>query len=1184
MAGAGPSRVAVGFAAGVVVAMVLAQGAMIAAPAGGSAASAAGAELLFVPNVGQIGAAARFVAHTAAGAILLAPGEVDLAPRAGGADAGLRIEFAGCNQGSTLVGSQPRESRVNYLVGADPSRWHRDVPTYGGVTYRDLYAGIDLDLAGSGGLLKGTYRVAPGADPGTIRWRYAGSTSLRLAPSGELDVALSGRRISEAAPVAWQEVGGRRHPVEVSYSVAGDGAVGFAAGEFDRTLPLVIDPYLVYSTLIGGSDLDDGRDLDVDAAGNVYITGTTRSRDLPGAGAPDASYNGPTPTSGFGDAFIAKLNPAGSALVYMTYLGGANEDIADAITVDGSGNAYVTGMTRSSDFPTVNAVQPVPGGSSCGAPPCSDAFVAKLNASGDSLVFATYLGGSGNENSSLIDVGTRSSKLGIALDDAANIYVTGVTESDDFPVVGGAFTARAGLSDVFLTKLRADGQAILYSTYLGGGGVDLSGGVGVDAFARAYVTGTTFSSDFPVEGGVQGSAAGSADVFVTAIDPSQSGADSLLYSTYLGGSDADYGMSIAVDGDGNATIAGYTQSLDFPTVNAFQPTSGSAARPTLHDAFVARLNAPGSLLLYSSYLGGADDDAAYGVRLDASGHAFVTGRTYSDDFPVLNPWQAQRNASSDIFVAAIDPSRSGTVSLLFGTYVGGPAADVAYGIAVDAADAAYVVGHTSGTTASLFPIYTTIGPNGNDQGVVVAKLDPGLQYWIPVVSHAAGAKNSQWRTDLGIENGNANLASLTLSVTVSGKTRSLSSAVARGNQAILTDVAGQLGYTGNAALQVLSDRPVRLSSRTYNLVASDASCYAGGTFGQNYDVAVTHEGLASGESAWLTQLVETSSYRTNIVVTNTGRSTATVIVSLYDGAGTLLTSFQLSVAAGGVTVDSQPFLKRANKSNLQRAYARVWVSAGYGVIASASVIDNLTNDPTTIAMVPSGSEQTETWVPVSSHLSGSNNSQWRTGLGLLNPSTLAANVTLRFRSGGKVSANTTQVAPASQSILDDVIGGIPASGNGSLEVTADQSVIVTSRTYNQIAAAATCFPGGTLGQSYPSYTADNGLAAGETAWLVQLTETVAYRTNISLTNTGATAASVTITLFDWSGLALTSYSVSLAAGEMKQDNRPFFARAGKSNMPAGYARVVVNSGSGVVPLASVVDNVTNDPMTISPLP
>ena len=1156
-------------------------------PAAGAKAAGAGAHgavvtaLAFVPDVGQLAGRARFAAHTSAGAILLAPGEIVLAARGAGSERELRIEFEGSNAAGVLEGSQVLPGRVNFLVGNDVERWRRDVSTYGRVSYRELYPGVDLDLEGREGALKATYTVAPGSNPAAIRWRYDGADRVAVTSAGTLSIGIGDRSLTDEAPIAWQVQNGRRCPVAVSYAVGADGAVAFSTETYDPGVPLVIDPHLVYSTLIGGSDIDEGRDIAADAAGNVFIVGSTRSPNLPGAGLPQSGYGGPLGASSFGDAFVAKLNAKGDSLVYLTYLGGADEDVADAVAVDGDGSVYLTGMTRSANFPVVNAFQSARGAQACSQPPCSDAFVAKLNAAGNGLLFSTYLGGDKNENSGLLDVGSRSSALGIAFDSARNVIVTGVTESDNFPVANGAQPARAGLADVFVTKLRADGKAVLYGTLLGGAGTEYSGDVAADGVGIAYVTGSTLSSSFPLKGALQSTIGGVSDVFVAKIDTTGSGAASLVYSTYLGGSDADYGMAIAADVLGNAYVAGHTGSLDFPLQSAFQTVHGSAGKTAPRDGFVAKISGPGDALLYSTFLGGSETDLAYALKGNGLGQVLVAGRTFSDDLPVKDPWQSARGGSADIFVALLDPSRSGAASLLYSTYLGGGASDSCYGVAVGPEDVAYVVGSTSGTSGDSFPISTTLGPNAASIGVLVAKLDPRMQYWIPVASHGAGAKGSQWRTDLSLQNGSDATASLTVRLVSGSKTYSDSMALAKDHETLLTDVAGQLSFTGNGAIEVLASRPVRLSSRTYNAVAASASCYAGGTFGQNYDLVIAGTGLKAGESAWLTQLVETSAYRTNIIVTNTGRRPSTATIALYDGAGSFLASFQMTVAPGEMKLDSQPFLRRAAKSNLQRAYARVWVDSGFGVVASASVIDNLTNDPTTIAMIPAGLETAAAWVPVTSHAAGAKGSQWRTDLGLLNPSTLAAHATLRFRTGGKEITNTALVAPASQSIITDVIGAIPASGSGSLEIEADRGLLVTSRTYNLIAGDAVCFPRGTLGQSYPASGSAAGLVAGETAWLVGLGETAAYRTNISLTNTGTSAASATVTLYSGAGTSLGSYSVTLAASEMKQENRPFFGRGGQSDLAAGYAKVAVTAGSGVVALASVVDNVTNDPTTIA---
>ena len=835
----------------------------------------------------------------------------------------------------------------------------------------------------------------------------------------------------------------------------------------------------------------------------------------------------------------------------------------------------------SANFPEVNASQPAPGAQGCSSPPCSDAFVANLTAAGNVLAFSTDLGGSRNENAGLLDTGSRTGALGIALDAGRNVIVTGTTESEDFPVPNGAQTVLGGLTDVFVAKLRDDGRALLYGTLLGGGGNEYSGDVAADGFGVAWVTGSTFSGSFPVRDALQPALAGGADAFLARIDTAQSGNASLEYATSLGGTDSDYGMAVALDAAGDAYLAGHTLSLDFPVAGAFQAANGSAGAPSPRDGFLAKVDGAGSTLLYGTYLGGGDVDLAYALEVNGAGQAAVAGRTFSDDFPLRDPWQSVLGGSADAFVAFLDPARSGAASLLYSTYLGGAASDLAYGVAVGGGDAVFLAGSTSGTSGDSLPVTATIGPNGASTGVLVAKLDPRLQYWVPVASRGPGAKGSVWRSDLAVANGADAAAEVTLRLVSGSKTYTSSLPLAAATETMVADVAGRLAFNGNGAIEVLSNRPLRLASRTYNAVAASAECYAGGTFGQNYDPATAEVGLRAGESAWLPQLVETPAYRTNLILTNAGRRPAGATVALYSGAGALLKSFQLTVPAGEMRLESQPFLRRAGQGNLTRAFARVWVDSGYGVLASASVIDNLTNDPTTIAMVPAGLESAATWVPVASRASGAKGSLWRTDLGLLNPSTLAAGITLRFRSGGKVVVNTETVAANSQSILTDVVGKLPASGTGSLEVTGDRGVVVTSRTYNLIAGTAACFPLGTLGQSYPAVEPYAGLAAGETAWLVGLVETPAFRTNITLTNTGPSPATATVTLFGGTGASLGGYTVTLAAGELKQSNQPFAAIGKQSNLTAGYARVAVTSGSGVVALASVIDNLTNDPTTVA---
>ena len=338
------------------------------------------------------------------------------------------------------------------------------------------------------------------------------------------------------------------------------------------------------------------------------------------------------------DAFVTKLSAAGSTLVYSTYLGGSNIDQGFGITADGTGNAYVTGRTRSTNFPTANALQPTFGG---GAFPY-DAFVTKLNAAGSTLLYSTYLGGSGDD-----------SGFGIAVDSAGNAYVTGDTSSTNFPTANALQPTLGGTADAFVTKLNAAGSTLLYSTYLGGSSGDQGLGIAVDSAGNAYVTGGTNSTNFPTVNALQPTTGDTADAFVTKLNAAGS---TLLYSTYLGGSSGDQGYDIAVDSAGNAYVTGFTSSTNFPIANALQPTFGGGTIIYSSDAFVTKLNAAGSTLLYSTYLGGRGDDWGRGIAADGTGNAYVTGDTYSTDFPTVNALQPAFGGGftlNDAFVAKI---------------------------------------------------------------------------------------------------------------------------------------------------------------------------------------------------------------------------------------------------------------------------------------------------------------------------------------------------------------------------------------------------------------------------------------------------------------------------------------------------------------------------------------------------
>jgi hypothetical protein len=451
--------------------------------------------------------------------------------------------------------------------------------------------------------------------------------------------------------------------------------------------------------------------------------------------------------------------------------------------------------------------------------------------------------------------------------------------------------------------------------------------------------------------------------------------------------------------------------------------------------------------------------------------------------------------------------------------------------------------------------------------------------WVPVTSHNAGLNGSQWRSDLAALN--LATASVDADATFFGEGGTLRSttSVPAGAQAMLADVVAQLGGAGSGALAIFSHQPLRITSRTYNQVSSTASCDADGTQGQDYPVVDGASGLVAGQNAYLAGLTENAAYRSNIGLLNTGPNTATVLVELFDGAGTKLADYTVNLGTGQWAQETEPFLTKAGQAAMDRGYARITVQSGSGVFAFASVVDNLTNDPTTVTA--GNPLPAPLWVPVAAHNPGLNGSHWRTDLGVLNTATVTANVQLQFSGSGGVVSNTTYVPAGTQSILTDIVGQLGASGQGALEVLSDQPLVVTSRTYNQVSADATCDPNGTQGQDYPVLATSGGLSAEQSAYLAGLTENSSYRSNIGLANIGTSAASVLVELFDGAGTKLGDYTVTLNPGEWKQETQPFFTKAGQTAMDRGYAKITVQSGSGVFAFASVVDNLTNDPTTVT---
>jgi RHS repeat-associated protein len=641
--------------------------------------------------------------------------------RKGEKSTAIRMTLIDADPSAQISAMDEMPAKVNYLKGNDPAKWRTGIPTYGKVKFSQIYRGVDLVYYGNQRQLEYDFVVAPGADPKTIRMKFEtvgeqGEDSLkpRLEANGDLLLAAGGGEVRFKKPLIYQNIGGRRREVAGQFILNPSlrpermqgGAtdlvernhshgeqeqqveIGFQLATYDTTQPVIIDPIVVFATYFGGSNTDYGRDIAVDNNGNAYITGSTVSwtgtSDFPTVNAlyTRSAINTDSDNTD-SDAFIVKLNSTGSDVLYSTYLGGGRNDYGNAITVDVAGNAYVTGYTESANFPTANAIYPAFLGT-------SDAFVIKLNSDGSQAVYSTYLGGSGGESGS-----------DIAVDSAGSVYLTGATSSLNFPVVNALYPQLRGSSDAFAVKFNSIGSQIIASTYVGGSvgsqdggsGWDVGTGIAVDADGNVYLTGYTSSSDFPTISARYPQLGGSYDAFVAKFSSDLS---QVIYSTYVGGSGSEHGEDITVDVAGNAYVTGYTESANFPTANAIYP----AFRGDL-DAFVIKLNTDGSQVLYSTYLGGSRAEWDVNVAVDSAANVYITGTTTSSDFPKINTLYP--STGQDIFVVKVNNSGS---AIEYSTLLGGSKGGVSGSIALDGKGNVYVTGSTfSNDFPSLNAIY-----------------------------------------------------------------------------------------------------------------------------------------------------------------------------------------------------------------------------------------------------------------------------------------------------------------------------------------------------------------------------------------------------------------------------------------------------------------------------------------------
>ena len=614
----------------------------------------------------------------------------------------LQMRLLGATPNPSVAGADELPGKVNYFIGSDPHRWHTNIPTYAKVCCRNVYPGVDVVYYGNQGQLEYDFVVAPGADPRRIRLGFEGAEKLSVAANGALVVGAGRQDVRFRRPRVYQEMHGVQNDVQCGWVVGGAEEAHFSVAGYNKRRPLVVDPVLEFSTYLGGSSDDSTKGITVDSTGCVYLVGLTHSTDFPiTPGALQTRFSG-----GNYDAVVAKLNASGSAILYSTYLGGSDDEYGNGIAVDAGGCAYVAGLTKSPDYPTTpGAFQTEFGGfwdayvaklsidgtrllySSClggsqwdeclsipvdwagcayvtGDTSSADypttpgalqtdsgghpkALITKVNPTGSALLYSTFLGGSVCENG-----------FSIGVDSTGCAYVAGNSQSADFPTTPGAiqpsFGGGRGLSDAFVSKLNPSGSALLYSTYLGGSGWEWGYGIAVDRAGCAYVTGATWSTDFPTTAGAfqTHSGGGRFDAFVAKVSAS---GGALLYSSYLGGSGSDEGYRIAVDGAGCAYVAGQTDSDGFPTTPGASQTSFGGGSD---DAFLVKLSQTGALL-YSTFIGGTDRDTcnSNGLVVDDLGSAYVSVHALSSNLPTTaGVLQTHSRGGWDSFIAKFVPS------------------------------------------------------------------------------------------------------------------------------------------------------------------------------------------------------------------------------------------------------------------------------------------------------------------------------------------------------------------------------------------------------------------------------------------------------------------------------------------------------------------------------------------------
>jgi hypothetical protein len=757
----------------------LAFGLMMISVAAQTSVSVGNLPLYFEANHGQVAGQAQFIARGRDAQFQISQAEAQFILRKTGADpATVRMQFIGADPRAQINGGSELSGKINYLTGNDPAQWRSGIPTFATVRVAEMYPGVSVIYYGNQRQLEYDFTIVPGANPETIAIHFDGAGKISVSEQGELVLTLAGGEIRQRKPVIYQTIDGGRREISGGYRLVDSQTVAFNVGEYDRALPLVIDPILSYSTYFGGTLGQTASAVALGVDGSIYITGQTFSKLhlTNGVVVSPFSTNGSFSTTNAyqtnfqggtieGDAFVSKFDNTGTNLIYLTYIGGSADETANSLAVDRAGNAYITGYTDSTNFPVTNSIpgfQGVPGlrtnisgqlVSGVNYYPV-DAFVTELNTNGSSLVYSTYLGGDAADGG-----------YGIAVDAAENAYVIGFTGSTNFPCTTNAMIAHLVCTNslyfnfnAFVTEISANGTNLIYSSYLGGNNYDWGRSIAVDNAGYVYVAGYTASTNFPTTNYISqiftnqfttnsynGSLLNGStnilnagyDAFVAKFLPSGTGWN-LVYSTFLGGTNNDLAYGIAVDNGGAAYVTGSTVSTNFPntftnliasgltnntafgftvTTNAFLTKITNGIVVTLTNGVTVTNDV--TAIAYSVTFGGTWLDVGNGIAVDPATNVFIIGTASSTNFPCYptnntGSLRATNSGGNDVFVTAFSAANPTNLSLIYSTYLGGNSDDFGYGIAVDALGSAYVVGQTLSTNFPAFNAYQTFLNGTND--------------------------------------------------------------------------------------------------------------------------------------------------------------------------------------------------------------------------------------------------------------------------------------------------------------------------------------------------------------------------------------------------------------------------------------------------------------------------------------